>query len=108
MKHHSGSHGHAHVLTLHEVKDLGGESKELDAAMSGSTHVVHVANPIGNSAAGMSEEQFVKKSVDAVAAVTNTAARLGVQRLVVTATMASVCGSQRKTDPNHLWNEADW
>lgn len=30
-----------------------------------------------------------------------------VKRVVVTATMASVCGSQRDKDPAHIWSEAD-
>jgi len=30
-----------------------------------------------------------------------------VKRVVVTATMASVCGSQRDNNPDHLWSEAD-
>ena len=30
-----------------------------------------------------------------------------MKRVVVTATMASVCGSQRDANPEHLWSEAD-
>ena len=30
-----------------------------------------------------------------------------VKRVVVTATMASVCGTQRDASPEHLWSEAD-
>ena len=30
-----------------------------------------------------------------------------VKRVVVTATMASICGSQREKNPDHLWSELD-
>ena len=83
-----------------QVADLSGGSAELDAVMRGCTHVVHVANPIGASAVGMSDEQFVETSVKAVDTVFDSVVRSNsVKRLVVTATMASICGSQRKTDP---------
>lgn len=95
-------------LTLAQV-DLDKPSDALNEVLKGATGLIHVANPIGASAAGMSEDQQVQTSIQCVETIFNAAVKAGsVQRIVVTATMASICGSQRKSDPNHLWTEADW
>lgn len=76
--------------------------------MSGCASLIHVANPIFTSAANMTAEQQVATAVDGVVTVFSEAVDCGVKRVVVTATMASICGNQRKSDPNHLWVESDW
>jgi nucleoside-diphosphate-sugar epimerase len=96
INHSAGSHAQPHSLTVVEVTDLAKESEEFNNAIKGCSALIHVANPIGDSAKGMSDEEFVAKSVAQVEVVMNAAAKAGVKRIVVTATMASICGSQRK------------
>ncbi len=47
-------------------------------------------------------------SVKMVETVFESAHKSGVKRVVLTATMASVCGSQRDKDPKHQWSPEDW
>lgn len=67
------------------------------------------------------ENQIIKPAVEGTLNVLKHALKAGVkvtiniqfpllfiQRVVYTATMASICGSQREKDPNHVWNEEDW
>lgn len=31
-----------------------------------------------------------------------------MQRVVITSTMATLCGDQRTANPDHVWTEEDW
>eukprot|EP00966_Prymnesium_polylepis_P013705 316365-Prymnesium_polylepis.1 len=69
--------------------------------------VMHVAPPvdIGSSSP---EQQMIDQAVLGTERAMRFAAEAGtVKRMVVTATMTSVCGSQRDTNPDHIWSEAD-
>lgn len=75
------------------------------AAMDGCVGLMHVASPVQLPGDGaLSDEQAVSGTERALRFA---AASGSVQRVVVTATMASVCGTQRDKDPDHLWCEAD-
>lgn len=51
---------------------------------------------------------MVRAAVDGTERALRFAASAGtVRRVVVTATMASVCGTQCDTNPDHIWSEAD-
>lgn len=99
---------HPGALELAEVPDLTAESPALAAALRGCGVLHHVANPIGASADHLSDDDFVRVSVSAVETVLAAAAAAGVRRVVLTASMASVCGSQVEKDPAHVYTEADW
>lgn len=77
------------------------------AALDGCAGLIHVASPVdltGNA----NEAELVRMAVEGSERALRFAAEAGtVKRVVVTATMASVCGSQRNADPDHLWCEAD-
>lgn len=99
---------HPRLLELAEVPDLTAPSPALSAALRGCGALHHVANPIGASADHLSDADFVRVSVRAVETVLAAAAAAGVRRVVLTASMASVCGSQADRDPAHVYTEADW
>jgi len=76
-------------------------------AMDGCAGLMHVASPVdvGSSA---SEAQMIDQAVSGTERAMRFAALAGtIKRVVVTATMGSVCGSQREKNPDHIWSEAD-
>lgn len=74
-------------------------------AMAGCDGLAHIASPVF---ANLSAEEMTKQAVGGVERALNAAAKAGtVKRVVVTATMASICGNQRDSNPDHLWSEAD-
>ena len=76
-------------------------------AMAGCVGLMHVASPVDLSSSAP-EKEMVAQAVDGTERALRFAAEAGtVKRVVVTATMASVCGSQRDTNPDHIWTEAD-
>ena len=79
------------------------------AAMDGCVGLMHVASPVQLPGDGaLSDDQIIEQAVSGTERALRFAAASGsVQRVVVTATMASVCGTQRDKDPDHLWCEAD-
>ena len=51
---------------------------------------------------------MISQAVEGTERALRFAAAAGtVKRVVVTATMASICGSQREKNPDHLWSELD-
>ena len=76
-------------------------------AMAGCVGLMHVASPV--SLGGDADaDSMVNQAVSGTERALRFAAEAGtVKRVVVTATMASVCGSQRDTNPDHIWSEAD-
>lgn len=95
-------------LTLVHVPELTKPSIALDSAFESCSIVYHVANPIGPSTEGLSDEEFESISVRSVEVVLRAAHKAGVQRVVLTASMASVCGSQALENPQHVYTENDW
>lgn len=79
------------------------------AAMDGCVGLMHVASPVQLPGDGaLSDDHIIEQAVSGTERALRFAAASGsVQRVVVTATMASVCGTQREKDPDHLWCEAD-
>ena len=103
-------------------------------AMAGCDGLAHVASPVVLGAVG-DEAAIISQAVEGTERALEFAAKAGtVKRVVVTATMASVCGTQREKDPesvaaplelrvrsawtphpetvlsgvrSHLWSEAD-
>jgi dihydroflavonol-4-reductase len=75
--------------------------------LEGCHGLAHVASPVdltGNA----DEAEMVRMAVAGTERAMRFAASAGtVRRVVVTATMASVCGTQRDKNPDHLWSEAD-
>ena len=69
--------------------------------------LAHVASPVDLQGKA-DETEMISMAVDGTERALRFAATAGtVRRVVVTATMASVCGTQRDTNPDHLWSEAD-
>lgn len=99
---------HPSCLTLVHVPDLTVPSPALTAAFESCKTVYHVANPIGAPSASLSDEDFIAISTTAVDVVLRAAHAAGATRVVLTASMVSVCGSQAKKDPAHVYTEADW
>lgn len=95
----------ADKLRLATVPDITVKSDALKDAFSSCAAVFHVANPMGAAA---SREAFVNASTEAVRAVLGAARDSGVPRVVLTASMASVCGDQAERNPGHVWTESDW
>jgi nucleoside-diphosphate-sugar epimerase len=73
----------------------------------GCKYVVHCASPVVFQAEDP-ERDIIKPAVEGTTNVLRAAVAAGVTRVVYTATMASICGSQREKDPDHVWTEEDW
>jgi len=73
-------------------------------AFSGCDFVLHVASPVFAGGSDTAVEVAVKGTLNACEA----ALAAGVKRIVVTASMASICGNQRELNPAHIWTEKDW
>ena len=76
-------------------------------AMAGCVGLAHVASPVDISG-NTPEETMISQAVEGTERALRFAAAAGtIKRVVVTATMASICGSQREKNPDHLWSELD-
>lgn len=68
--------------------------------------VHHIASPVFVD--HLTKDEQVQMAVDGTVRTLRFALASGsVSRVVLTASLASVCGSQRKANPNHLWTEQD-
>ena len=76
------------------------------ALCAGATDLLHVASPVGNSE--LSADEYVRQAVSGTVNALEAAQALGVEHVVVTCSMASVCGSQTEKDPAHVWTETDF
>lgn len=94
-----------------------GSAESFGTALEGCSALVHVASPI-NSGKGMSiSEEEVDVAITATQVALQSAAHEAQKgqagqekkkmRVVVTSSMAAICGAQREKDPNHLWVESD-
>eukprot|EP01121_Diplochlamys_sp_Union-15-3_P015593 TRINITY_DN5192_c0_g2_i1.p1 TRINITY_DN5192_c0_g2~~TRINITY_DN5192_c0_g2_i1.p1 ORF type:complete len:329 (+),score=76.21 TRINITY_DN5192_c0_g2_i1:68-1054(+) len=76
-------------------------------AFSGCKYVFHVASPFFfNTTDGVKD--LVEPAVNGTKNVLREALAAGVKRVILTSSMAAVCGNQRQTNPNHVWTEEDW
>jgi dihydroflavonol-4-reductase len=91
---------------LVRVPDLLSDEGWADA-MKGCAGLAHVASPVDLTGKA-DADTLVSMAVEGSERALRFAAEAGtVKRVVVTATMASVCGSQREKNPDHIWSEAD-
>ncbi|KAJ1475286.1 hypothetical protein T484DRAFT_1968579 [Baffinella frigidus] len=91
---------------LVSIPDLLGDEGWAEA-MAGCAGLAHVASPIETSGKG-DADVLTRQAVEGTERALRFAALAGtVTRVVVTATMASICGSQREANPEHQWSEAD-
>ena len=91
---------------LVRVPDLLSDEGWADA-MAGCVGLAHVASPVDISG-NTPEEKMISQAVEGTERALRFAAEAGtIKRVVVTATMASICGSQRERNPDHLWSEID-
>jgi nucleoside-diphosphate-sugar epimerase len=99
---------HPGLLDLAEVLDLTVPSPAYIAALRSCTSLHHVANPIGPASGSLSDEEFVNISVRAAETALSVAHAACVPRVVLTASMATVCGTQTARNPAHIYTEEDW
>jgi len=92
-------------IALCEVPDL--ITGDFSHSFKGCKYVIHAASPVIMESEDP-ENQIIKPAVEGTLNVLKHALKAGVKRVVYTATIASICGSQRDKDPNHVWNEQDW
>lgn len=92
-------------LKIFQVVDL--MVGDFRPAFQGCDFVIHTASPVVMTAPDP-ENDIIKPAVEGTLNVLRCAKDAGVKRVVVTASMASMCGSQREKNPDHVWNEADW
>lgn len=105
---HHMSAQHPSTLFIESVPDITIPSAALDAALASCHTVFHVANPIGPAFDHLSDADFLAISVRAVDVVLRAAHAAGARRVVLTASMVSVCGTQSTKNPAHVYTEADW
>ncbi|KAJ1473724.1 hypothetical protein T484DRAFT_3316525 [Baffinella frigidus] len=76
-------------------------------AMAGCAGFAHVTS-LAPSPFLTDAEEMIKEAVEGTELAMRFAAEAGtVRRVVLTGGLASICGSQRSTNPDHLWSEAD-
>ncbi len=71
---------------------------------AGAAFVHHIASPVF---VDLPKDAMVEQAVQGTLRCLKAALAAGVHRVVLTASMASVCGSQREKNPAHLWSELD-
>ncbi len=100
----AGRVGHLRLLAPHArlfvASDLTARSSYREA-LKGCSALLHVANPMFAGAT-------VETSVNLTATALEAAADAGCSQVVLMASMASICGTQKQRDPSHLWCEEDW
>eukprot|EP01108_Squamamoeba_japonica_P005224 TRINITY_DN4103_c0_g1_i1.p1 TRINITY_DN4103_c0_g1~~TRINITY_DN4103_c0_g1_i1.p1 ORF type:complete len:358 (-),score=100.16 TRINITY_DN4103_c0_g1_i1:43-1071(-) len=92
------------AVTLFCVPDIMQETGFAELC-AGATFLIHMASPVVSD---LSSEEFVKLATSGTLNALKAALAAGVSRVVLTASMASVCGNQRETDDNHLWSPEDF
>eukprot|EP00211_Chloroparvula_japonica_P006024 CAMPEP_0119156298 /NCGR_PEP_ID=MMETSP1310-20130426/52185_1 /TAXON_ID=464262 /ORGANISM="Genus nov. species nov., Strain RCC2339" /LENGTH=343 /DNA_ID=CAMNT_0007148909 /DNA_START=17 /DNA_END=1048 /DNA_ORIENTATION=- len=104
---HDSAHGDR--LSFFKLSDLN-HPEGLEDAFQGATYVVHTATAVpvlGNTVVDV-EKELIGPAINGTKAVMVAARQCGVKRVVVTASMVSICGSQKQKNPDHVWTEADW
>jgi nucleoside-diphosphate-sugar epimerase len=89
-------------LQIVQVPDIT-KPEGFPEAFKGCDYVLHVASPVFSPSPDV-VEIAVRGTMNACEA----ALAAGVKRIVVTASLASMCGNQREANPAHVWSEKDW
>lgn len=76
-------------------------------SFKGCKYVIHTATPL-RFEADDPENEIIKPAVEGTLNVLKASLKAGVQRVVFTSTMATMCGTQREKNPDHVWTEDDW
>ncbi len=106
----------ARFAHLHRIADALGGHLELveadlsddagwDAAVAGRDHVLHVASPFPSTP--RDEAELIRPAVDGTLRVLEASARAGVQRVVVTSSIAAITAG-RPRDEQIQRTEQDW
>jgi len=78
-------------------------------AFEGCDYVFHTASPVMFSTPKDPQKELVDPAVEGTKNVIREAAKAKtVKRVILTASMATLCGNQVELDPAHVWNESDW
>jgi len=99
---------HPNQLELRELPDLLSPPADLADRLAGCRDVIHAASPVVLSSSDDPEKTIIQPAVNGTLAILKASVSAGVRRVVLTASMASICGSQRKAEPTHVWTEKDW
>jgi len=94
-----------HALDLVSIPDIM-KPEGFSRAFSSCKYVIHSASPVFLDSSD--ENDFIPPAVEGTKMVLNEAKKAGVQRVVFTSTMATICGSQRNKNSDHVWSEEDW
>jgi dihydroflavonol-4-reductase len=96
-------------LEFGQIEDLLSPPADLADRFCGCTYIIHCASPVPVlKEVKDAELEVVLPAVNGTKSVLEAALKAGVKRVVITASMASVCGTQRQKNPNHVWTEEDW
>jgi len=77
-------------------------------AFEGCEYVFHTASPVLFNPKDP-QKDVVDPAVEGTKNVIKEAAQAKtVKRVILTASMASICGNQVELDPSHIWTENDW
>jgi len=77
-------------------------------AFIGAEYVFHTASPFINAPKD-AQKDLVDPAVEGTKNVIREAANAKtVKRVILTASMATICGNQVELDPHHIWTENDW
>jgi len=92
-----------------ELVEASNEDEEgYKKAFVGCACVHHTASPFFHTTPDKAEEALVKPAIAGVVNALKAALTCGVKKVILTSSMAAVCGSQRQQDPAHVWTEAGW
>jgi nucleoside-diphosphate-sugar epimerase len=93
----------AENLEIVKLEDIC-RKEDFEGVFDGCTYVMHVASKVEFNVG----DEAINSAVKGTTYACEAALKAGVKRLVLTATMASVCGDQILRNPNHIWSEEDW
>ncbi len=80
-----------------------------DRAVSGARFVIHTASPITMDRVRDEEKYFVEPAKKGVLGVLKAAHRQGVERFILTSSMAAIVyGQSKERDSDHVFTENDW
>lgn len=88
------------------IENLSEPPANLSSRLEGCTYLIHCASPV--LMGDVPEDQVVKPAVEGTKKVMEAALEAGVRRVVLTASLASICGTQTKKNPAHIFTEKDW
>jgi len=78
-------------------------------AFQGCTFVFHTASPVITTKVDDPQLQILDPAIKGTQNVLKDAASVKtVKRLILTSSMAAICGNQAETNPSHVFSEVDW